>query len=330
MRPAAPKQGHAALACWHRLKTPHKRWVHDQLVPDRHEEYLLYQTLIGAWPFDASLDMAANTFCQRIQRFMLKALREAKVHTSWVNPEESYEQAVYAFIEVLLDTTTSNPFLGEFLPLQKKIAQYGLYNSLAQVVLKITAPGTPDFYQGTELWDFSLVDPDNRRPVDFACRASLLQTIRQSLDDGDRLETIKGLLETWTDGRIKLFLTTILLTFRKTHPIIFKEGQYLPLESCGEKSDHICAFARRSEAGTILSLVPRLLTTMIPNPNDAPLGPSVWGETMVVLPHEELGPRYRNIVTGAVLQTSTHQGQSVLSAAHIFHHLPVAVLEPIS
>ena len=159
---------------WSQLNKGYKTEVDGTLAPDRNEEYLLYQTLIGAWPFHALDDDGYKNFSDRIQAYMAKALKEAKIHTSWVNPNQAYDQAVRDFIERILVRSSPNPFLADFLPFQREIARHGVYNSLSQVLLKIASPGIPDFYQGTELWDFSLVDPDNRRPVDYVKRTGLL------------------------------------------------------------------------------------------------------------------------------------------------------------
>lgn len=324
-----PREWKTALRRWHRLNKKYQQRVEDQRIPSRNEEYLFYQTLLGVWPLDTTPDTLEESFGRRIQEFMLKALREAKVHTSWISPNEPYEQAVHTFINTVLDTSRPNLFLAEFLPFQQKIAAYGRYNSLAQLAIKITAPGIPDFYQGTELWDFHLVDPDNRHPVDFTHRTKVLRELLSNWEQ-DPLTTAQDCLTQWTDGRLKLLITTTLLRFRRKHPTLFLNGDYLPLDAFGEKSDHICAFARRSAEGTVLSIVPRLLTSVVSDPWQPPLGEPVWSQTMIQLPHDQPGQVYRNIMTGVLLHSTTRDGQTWLPVSEIFHHLPVAVLESIS
>ncbi|MGH7255736.1 MAG: malto-oligosyltrehalose synthase, partial [Nitrospirales bacterium] len=166
-----PQAWKTHLTQWTKLNKRHKTEVDGQLAPDRNEEYLLYQNLIGSWPLEELTgdldDAGCRQYVERIHAYMHKALKEAKIHSSWVNPNQAYDEAVRRFVDAILDRAKPNPFLDEFLPFQAQIAQYGMYNSLSQTLVKMAAPGSPDFYQGTELWDFSLVDPDNRRPVDY-------------------------------------------------------------------------------------------------------------------------------------------------------------------
>ena len=183
-----------AVLKWRALNRRFKTEVDGVLAPDPNEEYLLYQTLVGAWPF-AGPDAR---FVDRIDAYMLKALRESKVHTSWLSPDEAYEDAVHRFVRAILDRRRALPFLEAFAPFQARVAELGIYNSLAQLLIKITAPGIPDFYQGSELWDLNLVDPDNRRPVDYDDRRRLL----------DGLGTASDLLAQRADGRIKMFVDT--------------------------------------------------------------------------------------------------------------------------
>jgi len=180
-------------------------------VPDSNEEYFLYQILLGSFPFEAS---EYTTFITRIKDYALKALREANIHTNWLRPDSEYENACLSFISDILSDSPGNLFLQDFRSFQRKIAYYGILNSLAQVFLKITSPGVPDIYQGTELWDFSLVDPDNRRPVDFEKRITLLSTLREQ-ESLNTLELIHELWRTPEDGRIKLYLIYRLLQARK-------------------------------------------------------------------------------------------------------------------
>jgi (1->4)-alpha-D-glucan 1-alpha-D-glucosylmutase len=210
------------LSRWSRLNKRYKVELDGHPVPDRNEEYLLYQTLIGSWPLEPMNDSQYRTFCERIQGYMEKALREAKVHTSWLNPYPAYDSAVHKFIEAILDRTRPNPFLDDMLAFHQGVATYGVYNSLSQVLCKIAAPGVPDFYQGAELWDFSLVDPDNRRAVDYDHRRFLLEDIdRTIVQADDRPAAVRELLARAVDGRIKLYLIMTALRYRRDYASLF-------------------------------------------------------------------------------------------------------------
>jgi len=321
-----PKEWKACLARWHRLNKKKKARLDDQEVPSRNEEYLLYQTLLGSWPFASLGSQVYQEFCQRIEHYMAKALKEAKAHTSWINTNEAYEEAVCSFVRNILDPRQSSLFLGDFLPFQEKIARYGMYNALSQLVLKITAPGIPDFYQGTELWDLSLVDPDNRRPVDYGHRQQLLKQL-----DPDGFQPseqfFRNLVTNYTDGRIKLFLTRTLLNYRRQHHTLFQEGDYQPLETLGEKRHHLCAFQRSWEGQSIVVVVPRLLHHVVPDPEVLALGESVWGDTMVVMPQNGQTTTFRNIFTEETVSSTARDQYQVLPGASLFHQLPIAMME---
>lgn len=327
-----PRAWKARLAYWSKVNRKHKADMEGQLAPDANEEYLLYQTLIGAWPLGPLNDTEYQAFCQRILAYMTKAVKEAKIHTSWVNPHQGYESAVADFIQAILDRTKPTPFLEDFLPFQDTIAHYGLINSLSQVLLKIASPGIPDFYQGTELWDFSLVDPDNRRPVDYTLRTRQLADLQRACADAgaDRRSLVRGLLETRTDGRIKLYLTASALDFRRAHATLFSEGDYVPLECRGSKREHLCAFTRIYRDQAIVAVVPRLVVGLVPNAKSLPIGPEVWGDTWVTVPSWKRQSEYRNLLTGEThLSTAVEESQA-LNLAQVFGELPVALLERIT
>src|SRR5437773_6543045 len=209
-----PELWKSHLQLWSKLNKKYKTDIEGQPAPDRNEEYLLYQTLLGTWPLDLPDEGSFRVFCDRIQAYTSKALHESKVHTSWVNPNHLYDAAVQKFIEAILDRTRPNPFLENLVAfVQTVIVPVGLCNALSQVLIKITAPGVTDFYQGTELWDFSLVDPDNRRPVDYERRRIALDAL---IDSADRpsSDAAPALLERWTDGRLKLWLIARVLDWR--------------------------------------------------------------------------------------------------------------------
>ena len=323
-----PLEWRNCLTRWHRFNKKIKLKIEDQLVPDRNEEYFLYQTLLGTWPFGSLDDQAFELFRQRIQTYMKKALREAKIHTSWMNPDENYEQAVHTFIGNIL--TRPNRFLQDFLPFQQKIAGYGLWNSLAQVLLKITAPGIPDFYQGTELWSLNLVDPDNRSPVNYEHRRRIQEALHMLLASEKRSIVLKNLLENPADGRIKMFVTHTTLNFRKTHASVFLEGDYRGLTPQGDRGQHLCAFARVHASQASVTVIPRFLSAFIPEPFDFPFGTKVWGDTWIPVPSEKEGSPYRHIFTGEILHSSTHHGVQGLALESIFQYFPLAVLERLS
>jgi (1->4)-alpha-D-glucan 1-alpha-D-glucosylmutase len=268
------------------------------------------------------------TFKQRIQDYMRKAAKEAKVNTSWVNPNHAYDDALQEFVGAVLDDFL---FRDDFQVLWSRVARYGMYNSLAQTLLKLTVPGVPDLYQGTELWDFSLVDPDNRRPVDYAQRRHLLSALQERLRlvGPDLVAFARELLDTWKDGRVKLYITHQTLVYRREHPALFQLGAYIPVEVAGLKQQHVCAFARQHEQHVIVVVVPRFLTRILLDPDVLSLEPQVWGDTWLALPEACAGPRYRNVFTGECVSAVKGDGKSVLSLGEAFANFPVALLERI-
>src|ERR1700674_1140815 len=208
------------------------------MVPDRNEEYFLYQTLLGMWPLDQS---ELSGVLERLQSYAVKAIREAMVHTRWTRPNLAHEEGLKKFIAAILDEKQNTAFLEDFFSFHHDIAFYGMLNSLSQTLLKITAPGVPDFYQGSELWDFRLVDPDNRGTVDFARRIELLNSLKQNLSR-EKTEFVGELLKNWTDGRIKLYLILKALGFRQEFSQLFTDGDFVPAEISGERSENVTGF----------------------------------------------------------------------------------------
>jgi len=253
------------------------------------------------------------------------------MHTSWLQPDEDYEKALVRFAMFILEPGESNLFLRDFTPFQAYISYCGAINSLAQVLLKVTCPGVPDFYRGTELWDFSLVDPDNRRPVDFEARAVMLAGLKERETGGRAALTAlaRELLESWRDGRVKLFLTYKALQFRRERHNLFACGEYIPVEACGPGAGHVCAFARRSGAGWALVAVPRL--TAQPYPPGLHPGEEIWGNTALLLPGEAPG-LWRNVLTRETLAAGTDSradvkpGGRVLPLGDLWRCFPVALL----
>ncbi|GIX47313.1 MAG: maltooligosyl trehalose synthase [Candidatus Tectimicrobiota bacterium] len=317
-----------ALWRWHRLNQPHRVLVAGRSVPSRQEEYLLYQTLLGAWPLEPLTPEARIAFQERIQAYMVKALREAKVHTSWLHVDQAYEAAVVQFIDAVLDEARGADFLADFGRFQARVAAYGMWNALAQTLLKLTVPGVPDLYQGCELWDFSLVDPDNRRPVDYARREQFLAELQRRWQAPPaRLPLVAELLQQPHDGRLKLFLIWRTLRFRRQQAALFLDGDYLPLAATGSRQEHVFAFARSAAAAAAVVVVPRLVARLQPTATAAPLGEAVWGDTAVVLPPSLAGHPYRHLLTGETVVPQRHRGQEVLRLAEVCRTFPVALLQ---
>jgi (1->4)-alpha-D-glucan 1-alpha-D-glucosylmutase len=324
-----PARWYRAVRRWQNMNRDLKTVIEDQAAPDANEEYLLYQTLLGAWPLDAAGE-PPQSFVQRIQEYMVKALREAKIHSSWLNPDEEYEQAARDFISKIL--SPEGPFSKDFAEFQAPIARAGMFNSLSQTLLKITAPGVPDFYQGTEIWDFSLVDPDNRWPVDYERRKRLLDSLRDK-EAGDRTSLADDLLRSAPDGRIKMFVTTDALHYRQNNRDLFERGEYLPLQPAGERDRHVVSFARKIGDKTAIVIATRFFIRLTPG---APIGREAWGDT-AILTGDELAGCYRDVFTGRSVHArkrpdGNEDGNEVgyeLPVAEALAHLPVALLERI-
>jgi len=305
---------------WRRFNRSHKVLVNGRPAPSPNDEYLLYQTLLGAWPAESLNDEDGwKNFCDRIESYMLKAIREAKQNTSWINRNAEYETAVSSFVRTLLKPGAQNRFLSDFAPFQQRVARIGLWNALAQSLLKLTCPGVPDIYQGNELWDLSLVDPDNRRPVDYARRQQMFRSIRESGSDPAKIS-----LETPEDGRIKLYMTWRTLCLRQEQPDLFQQGEYVPLVVEGAKANHVVAFARKSEASSVLVVVPRLIAGLLNDMDVPPIGERVWEDTHVLLPFCSCSKKYQNLFTGKTLDPQKSEGCEKIAVSKILEEFPVA------
>ena len=308
---------------WADLNAPHKTALEDGgHAPDANEEYLIYQTLVGVWTEVDDPDSLPR-LTERVQAFVKKALCEAKVHSSWINPDADYEATVAEFLDGVLDPAGSAEFLADLRQFVRRVAHFGRVNSLAQTVLRCTAPGVPDTYQGTESWDYSLVDPDNRRPVDYAARQQWLGELdEQSHDAGHALGRLAmNLSRDLADPRAKLFAVSRALRCRRDHADVFRRGEYLPVAAEGEHAGHVFGFIRRWGNDAVLVLVPRLTAALVPDADGPPVGRSVWGETAVRLPAEFTGA-WRSVYTGETVRTS----DDVFSVADAFGVFPVALL----
>ncbi|MGD1704855.1 malto-oligosyltrehalose synthase [Dapis sp. BLCC M229] len=312
-----PEEWESYLKKWQEINAPQKDCVGGLDVPAPNDEYFLYQTLLGAFPFD---ETEYPIFVERIKEYIIKAIREAKVNTGWLRPDSSYENSLIKFVESLLKDSQENEFLAAFRPLQRKVQHYGILNSLSQTFLKITSPGVPDIYQGTESWDLCLVDPDNRRPIDFEKRVEFLQEIKTKIES-DILGLIEELLITPETGKIKMFLTYQALQARREYVELFQRGDYQKLIVMGSLKDHIVAFSRKWGDTTAIIIAPRLLTKLVQE-GEYPLGEQVWHETRICLPSGS-SLVWKNVITQQVLQG---EQEDTLWIRDVLSHFPVALL----
>ena len=312
-----------ATSRWARANRRGRSTIDGQSYPSRNEEYLLYQTLVGTWPLVEMDDEAERQYRERIIGYMHKAMREAKVFTSWLNPSEEHEDAMTRFIEAALARSNA-AFRDDFVPFAQRIATLGIYNSLSQLVIKIGAPGVPDFYQGTELWDFSLVDPDNRRPVDYGRRAQLLAGLDREREHGGALALTSSLGEGRRDDRVKLYTTATMLRFRRERRQVFERGRYVPLTASGSRADHVFAFARAHEGEQVVIVAPRLVATLTGDADAPPFGPAVWNDTRLDIP--DAPAAFRDIFTGICLEVQRENGTASVALSDVLRHFPVAVL----
>jgi (1->4)-alpha-D-glucan 1-alpha-D-glucosylmutase len=311
-----PEEWKERLDRWSQLNRSRKAEVEGRLAPSPNEEVLLYQALLGVWPFgEPNLDEIK----ERIETFLIKAVREARTHSNWTSPNEAYETAVREFVNNILGRPESSPFLQDFLSFSERIAPYGASNAYAQLLLKITSPGIPDFYQGNGVWQFRLTDPDNRSNVDFRQRAKTLEEISALESDAKRCVPCE-LLKNWRDGRLKLYLTAKVLNFRRAHKDLFSRGDYLPLYAAGAKSDFVCCFARRHENQFVMVAVPRL-TTKLPDAGTFPVGEAVWSSSGITLPRN-VPEEWVNLFTSQTVKASAGR----LELQDVFAQLPFAVL----
>ncbi len=321
-----PRQWSAAVMRFRRVNRPKKRILSDGRVPpDANEEYLLYQTLLGAWPLEGIERPAQREdFVKRIQAYMTKAIHEAKVNLSWVNQNPEYTEALQQFVADILEPGTTrrpNQFLTFMAEILQPVQFFGAINSLAQTLIKLTAPGVPDIYQGQELFDFSLVDPDNRRPVDFDLRRDYLHAMRRSAETGDRRSLCSDLLASWRDGRVKLWTVMQTLALRRAERDLFMEGSYVPLHANDPYQRHVIAYARSSGRRHAIAVTPRLSYTLMKGLMQPPLG-RAWDRAYIEIPPEISG-RLRNVFTGEELAIGS---EGRLLCGEVFSAFPVALL----
>jgi (1->4)-alpha-D-glucan 1-alpha-D-glucosylmutase len=319
-----PTDWYRAIRFWQLLNRDKKVLVAGDQVPSANDEYFLYQTLVGAWPLRGMNEKEHAQFVGRIGAYMEKALREAKVHTSWISPNTEYESAFQSFLAAILDRSPGNNFLPAFRLFQARIARAGIFNSLSQTLLKITPPGVPDFYQGTEVWNFSLADPDNRRPVDYDRLRSLLKQLRE-LEDQNTENLVDQLIQDPVDGAIKLYVTRSALRFRRANRELFAKGSYTGLRASGKKHRHVITFSRSYRQREVVIVAGRFFA-LLGADRCLPVGKETWSDTAVILRRQTAATHYRELFTGRVVATEKRNGNLVLPVSQVFSHLPIALL----
>jgi (1->4)-alpha-D-glucan 1-alpha-D-glucosylmutase len=319
-----PTDWYRAIRSWQLLNRDKKILIAGDQVPSANDEYFLYQTLVGTWPLRGMNEKEYAEFVRRICSYMEKALREAKVHTSWISPNTEYESAFQSFIAAILDRSPANHFLSAFQQFQARIARAGIFNSLSQTVLKITSPGVPDFYQGTEVWNFGLADPDNRRPVDYDSLRSLLKKLRE-VEDQNPENLIDQLIQDPVDGAVKLYVTRSALCFRRANRELFAKGSYSGLRPAGEKHRHVIAFSRLYREREVVVVAGRFFA-LLGADKSLPKGKDTWSDTVVVLRRQVAATHYRELFTSRVIATEKRNGNLVLPVSEVFSSLPIACL----
>ena len=328
-----PDEWGREVARWMRMNREARTIVEGEPAPERNDEYRFYQALAGIWPPGEAVT-ASREIVERLQGYMTKSVKEAKLFSSWINPNEVYETAVSRFVEQVLTGPGAPRFLSGFLAFHRRIARVGIVNSLAQTVLKIASPGVPDIYQGAELWDLTLVDPDNRRPIDFDSRARALDRIDAVLQQcpADRADAIRSLGEHPEDGTIKLFVTTVGLRVRAELPELFLDGDYLPLTVDLTVPAGAIAFARvlappKGSAGGRAAIVvaPHLVSRLVDPDRPLALG-EAWKTSRVLLPPALASLHYRDAFTGAEITPTSTATEAWLFVGQVFQSLPVALL----
>jgi (1->4)-alpha-D-glucan 1-alpha-D-glucosylmutase len=307
-----PEEWIKKVRSWNKINKRFKKNKDGFIMPDNNLEYFIYQTLIGSYPFEGGSD---EKYFNRIKDYLTKAVREAKEHSSWTKPDIEYESAMHSFLENLLNS--DNEFLNDFIPFQKKVTFYGVYNSLAQTLVKIVSPGIPDFYQGTELWDLFLVDPDNRRPVDYEIRRNYINEIAET--KSIKISYLQDLLLNPANGKVKMFITYKALHVRNENLQVFNNGNFIPLEVKGKFKNNIIAFARKFEENFVITVAPRFLTNIVKE-NELPVGNNYWGDTYINLSNFN-SQAFKNNFTG---EEFTNKDKVFIG--EIFKNFPFALI----
>jgi (1->4)-alpha-D-glucan 1-alpha-D-glucosylmutase len=323
-----PASWRQQLRYWSRANRSLKQKVNGILVPTANDEYFIYQTLLGIWPQGELDAFEIELLRVRLAEYFVKAIREAKVYTSWINPNTAYEDALLAFVDALIHAPRNSEFLSVFIPFQQRIARFGMCNSLSQTLIKFTVPGVPDIYQGCELWDFSLVDPDNRRPVDFDHRRKLLDALQKlaSLASEQRRAGVRALCDTLEDGQAKLLIVRTALALRERWPDVFQQGSYIPLTVRGKHAAHLFAYARIAGGRCVITVAPRFFASLLDETHMLPLGKIVWGDTAVFIPFHQPDNQYNCIFTGNLLMPHRQHSGWCLYIADVLAEFPVGLI----
>jgi (1->4)-alpha-D-glucan 1-alpha-D-glucosylmutase len=323
-----PAAWRLALRRWSRLNRSKRKQVDGASAPARNDEYLLYQTLVASFPLQELDQAGLAEYRTRIEGYMLKAVREAKVHTSWINPSSEYEQALLEFVGGLLGKREGNLFLDDFAASLRWISWLAMLSGLSHTLVKLTSPGVPDIYQGTELWTLSLVDPDNRRPVDYERRQRMLEEIEgwAGLRGEALLGHVRRLIERLDEGGPKLYILWRALALRREQEALFRRGGYQPLEVRGARAGNLVAFARVHEGQALVGLAPRLYAGLAPEAGSLPLGEAVWGDTRVDLSSLPSAESLDSALDGRQLKLAVHAGGRELPVAEALSQFPVALL----
>lgn len=322
-----PGEWEAHLERWANINAAAKKDVDGMPAPDAADEYLYYQNLLSTWP--AGMTQPTEALVDRMKRFMDKALKEGKVHTSWINPSNEYDAAMERFIESTLRGAQSAAFLKSFVPLAQEIATLGAWQSIAQIAVKMMSPGVVDTYQGGEWWDLSLVDPDNRSAVDYAQREKRLAALQQGITNapaGKRLEAIRKLTATWSDGGLKMLYVAAGLQFRARYPELLRRGKYIALAPEGEGAEHVLAFARQTGDRVVITIALRWFAALLSESSAIASAAEKLKNCRISLqqlwPDAASTPDLEDVLTGT--RQSVKNG--ALSVAHVMEGLPAVWL----
>src|SRR5579871_99205 len=319
-----PGDWYRALRSWRETNRRRRSEIAGATVPSANDEYLFYQTLVGAWPLKTTTEGEHREFVARIEQYMQKAAREAKVNSSWIHPNDAYEDALRSFVRQALDRSERNDFLNAFTEFRCPVGFAGMWNALAQVLIKTTAPGVPDFYQGSELWNLTLVDPDNRQPIDFSLRCRLLDQLDRAADR-DVPQLVDRLVQNMADGLIKLYITSRALRFRRANRQIFEHGAYIPLRAAGKQQAHVISFSRVLGRRQVIVVTGRFFLGLGVGPA-RPTGDAAWSETFLPLRPEWRNREYRDLFTQASVKPEDRDGRFVFPLGRVFEQLPLALL----
>jgi (1->4)-alpha-D-glucan 1-alpha-D-glucosylmutase len=321
-----PEEWERALNKWSRLNKNKKSKVRGRLAPSKNDEYLLYQTLLGTWPIEYSVSVNKN-FEDRMVAYMIKAARESKAYTTWIEKNEEYEAALEKFVRGTIRDSTRSGFVSNMLKLERIVSYCGMLNSISRTLLKLTSPGVPDTYQGTEIWDYSLVDPDNRRQVDFNLRRKMLSNLEREIHNSTDLSKLAtGTLQNLETGAIKMYVIKQTLSFRVMNKELFSSGEYIPLKAVGPKQDHVCSFARRLDDRICVIIAPRMYAGLLEGARYETVR-QIWEGTKVVLPKLVRQNHCRDIFTGETFVLENQKNsRRILDLSTILDSFPIALL----